>query len=219
MTQTAPPEVELTLLERYTAMAELTAEELIARGEQLVRLGQRLAALGMGIVPELPAAQAGGARSVGRLGVVNEATAIQVAATLKAFDRPAFAEALGLKIGSTSKWLAILMHHDPPIIERSEHGGYAYIEPPKTAPRARPRRAPAEAQVIDQSIARGQPIPVAPVKRVADRRTLSRPKQGHHVRQAQKQFKRLNPKEAGEATRRSARQKAADAKRNGHGPA
>ena len=184
-------EQELTVLARYTALAELTSEELVARGEQLIRLGQQLAALGMGIVPDLPV-QEGGARSVGRLGVVNEAVAIQAARTLGTFDRPAFAEALGLKVGSVSKWLAVLMHHDPPIIERGERGGYAYIPPPNSRSRRRVRRAAPETELIDQSPARGQPIPVAPVERArrVDKRTLSRPKQGHHVRQAQKQFDR-----------------------------
>jgi hypothetical protein len=184
-----PAEVELTLLERYVQLTELTSEELIARGERLVRLGQQLAVMGMGSLPPELAPEP---RSVGRLGVVNEATAIQVARRLGAFDRGAFAEALGLRQGGTSRWLAKLLEHSPPIIERREDGTYAYIPPPSS--KAPQRRAAPETLLVDQSPARGQPIPVAPVKRAerADSRAMSRPGRAHRVRQAQKRFDQMN---------------------------
>lgn len=214
----AKPEVELTLLERYTALTELTSEELIARGEQLIKLGQKLAVIGMGTLPaEEPERQT--VRSVGRLGVVDERVAIEVARTLGEFDRPAFAEALGLKVGAaTSKWLTVLLHHVPPIIDRREDGVYAYIPPPKSR-KPRQRRPAPELELIDQSPARGQPIPVEPTRRAQkrDRSVLSRPGQGHQIRQAQKRYEKTtggNPKEAGKAARRKARQ-TRDTQRNG----
>ena len=214
---TATAEQELTALERYNALAELTSEELIARGERLIKLGQQLAVIGMGIVPvDEPVGNI--VRSVGRQGVVDERVAIQVARTLGEFDRPAFAEALGLKASGTSKWLSVLMHHEPPIIERTQMGHYAYIPPPKER-KPRQRRPAPELELIDQSPARGQPIAVEPVRRAQkrDRSVLSRPGQGHQIRQAQKRYEKTtggNPKEAGKAARRKARQ-TRDTQRNG----
>lgn len=179
-------EDELGELERLAALSELTAEELIARGEQLIKLGRLLAAQSAGAI--LPVvSDVAEQRSVGRLGIVTEREAIAAATDLGEFTRKEFAVKLGLKGAAVSRWLSKLIDRDNPIIERTDDG-YRYVPPPNTAPRSRPRRPESKEVVADLAPDRGTPVPVPATQR-APRGDLSKPGRGHQIRQTDKRHK------------------------------
>ena len=88
-------EDELGELERLAALSELTAEELIARGERLIQLGRILAGQSAGAILPIVNDVAAEQRSVGRLGIVTEREAIAAATELGEFTRKEFADKLG----------------------------------------------------------------------------------------------------------------------------
>lgn len=102
----------------YAELAELTAEELIARGEKMVRLGRELLGLAANASagttesepesepePERPRSED---RSVGRFGAVTVNVAKLKAIEMGDFTASEFADTLGLKVSATNRWLSTL---------------------------------------------------------------------------------------------------------------
>lgn len=115
--------------------SDLTAEELIARGERMIKLGRDLQASAARLRGEtipvdrvaLLADGLGGDHSVSRTGVVVDLpAALAHARTLGTFTRLQFEDVLGLAGAATSKWIA-RMHECRAIervtIEEGEHAG------------------------------------------------------------------------------------------------
>ena len=122
----------LDLTDPHTVVNEmqLTAAELERRGERLLKMSRDLIAQASihATLAALP-----DERTVGRNGVVTEASAIVTAETLRTFTRAEFAEALGIQPVSVSRWLAKLIDRKHPIVERQDDGSYAYIDPAPVA--------------------------------------------------------------------------------------
>lgn len=142
-------------LKETAVLSELTSEELIRRGEALLRLGQRLLGqandlngVAAGLVPAAPSDDEPYAIS-GRGDKIRLGDAIEISKTLGTFTRKEFEEAAHLKPHQATKFLALLINNKPPILEYTLQGTqgraslYTYIEIKASAPRRRPRHAPA----------------------------------------------------------------------------
>lgn len=177
-------------------LMEMTAEELERRAQALLKRARELSS---GAITLRAADDRGDGqpteeefRSVSRTGdVVTEAVAIQTVTELKKFTHADFCSTLGLTRAQGRRWITKLMNRKYPIIERTDDGVYAYVQPPSTV-KARNQQVPPEVKLIDRGAkdTRGAPVSRRPSER-ARREDLSKPGRGHQLRQADKVFDRV----------------------------
>lgn len=176
------------------ALEEATAEHLIKKGNELLKLGQKLlyqaGSLAALNEQEVPVER----RSVGTKGIVMEPDVIRAARSLGTFDRQQLGEELGLKGPALVKWLGVLIERPNPIVERRADGTFAYLPPP-TGMTEHPSQPAPESLVVDPmaQASRGIPQRVSAAQKAAraGKGGLSRPGEGHRIRQQDARYERI----------------------------